>query len=156
MQHHDLDDLRRIAAIETCRDRLHMTRPERLERWAEVLENEPGRLLNSLGEIEWRPVSERPLMRAENSPLTVALADPLLRAAGLASDRLGDAMAFFELSEAEAHRLLCSCLNGQTLQAGAMASRVRSISQRSAHWLWTGLALAGVTAGIPSALYLLT
>jgi hypothetical protein len=156
MQHHDLDELRRVAVIESYGDRLHMTRPERLERWAEVLESESGRLLSSLEEIERQPVSERPLMRAENSPLAVAFADPLLRAAGLASDRLGDAMAFFELSEAEAHRLLCSCLNGQTLQAGAMASRVRSIPQRSAHWLWTGLGIAGVTAGIPSALYLLT
>jgi hypothetical protein len=96
-----------VADVEIAQTR-PLTRRERLERWAELLEREPSRKLKSLGEIEFRSQTERDAMRADESPLALAYADPLLRIDGLASDKLGDAIAYFELSEGQVHRLLCS------------------------------------------------
>ena len=76
-----------------------LTRRERLERWAEALERDPGRRLSTLHEIEHKPRDERRALRVENSPLSVAFADPVLRADGLASDKFGDATDYFELAD---------------------------------------------------------
>src|SRR5690348_9414780 len=99
MEHKHLDQLRSVADVEPR----SMTRQERLQRWIDILERNPHRRLNSLGEIEYQPPAERALVRANDSPLTVAFEDPVLRTEGLASDRLGDAMRFFELTEGQAH-----------------------------------------------------
>ena len=90
MEYRTFDQLRRVADVHAAEQR-SMSRRERLERWAEVLEREPSRRLLSLGEIECKTKEERQVMRADNSPLTVAFHDPILRAEGLTSDRLGDA-----------------------------------------------------------------
>jgi hypothetical protein len=131
MKHTRLDELRHVAAIETMPVRAPMSRRERLERWAEVLESAPERRLKTLEEMEFVPRDERPFMRADNSPLTVAFQDPVLRGDGLSSDTLGDARTFFGLSEGQAHRLLCSCMNGRAIQSGLAARRVRGIVARS-------------------------
>jgi hypothetical protein len=91
-------------------------------------------------------------LRADDSPLTVAYADPVLRASGLESDRLGDAMAFFELSERQAHRLLCSCMNGWRIEAGRAAQSVRRLADRRSH-LSLALGAAGMAACAPVILY---
>src|SRR5690606_33980612 len=111
---------------------------ERLDRWAELLEREPDRMLRTLDEIEWQPKAVRHAMRADNSALSVAFADPVLRANGLASDRLGDALAFFEVTEHEAHIVLCSCHGGATMRAEDAARRVRGIRSRSLWSLYFG------------------
>lgn len=105
-----------------------LTRAEKLERWADVLMQKPDRILRSLGEIEWVAKAERPRLRSDNSPLTVAFADPVLRGEGLGSDTYGDAVRFFELSERDAHRLLCSCMNGWSMRADLVAGRVRRMT----------------------------
>ena len=128
MEYRTFDQLRRVADVHAA-ERRSMSRRERLERWAEVLAREPSRRLRSLGEIEFKTKEERTVMRSDGSPLTVAFHDPILRAEGLASDRLGDAISFFELTEGQAHRLLCSCMNGWSMEAGATARKV----QRLAH-----------------------
>lgn len=107
--------------------------------------------MRSLGEIEFVPEEEREALRVDGSPLTVAFEDPLLRVAGLASDRYGDAVRFFELSEREAHRLLCSCMNGWRMRAGALGSRVerpavRKPSRILARWLGIWGSAAAATA----------
>ena len=130
MKHTHLDELRQRAEIGDAPIRTAMTRLERLERWAEIMEREPERRLRTLEEMEFVPRDERPLMRADNSPLTVAFQDPILREEGLASDRLGDARLFFGLSDGQAHRLLCSCMNGRAIQSGMAAKRVRGIVAR--------------------------
>src|SRR5690606_12375594 len=99
MEHKDLDYLRSVADVQPK----PLTRQERLERWISLLERDPARRLNSLGEIEYKPPAERDMVREDNSPLTVAYKDPILRADGLASDRLGDAMRYFGLSDGQAH-----------------------------------------------------
>ena len=151
MEHQPLNELRSIADVQPA----SMTRRERLERWVELLDREPLRLLKSLGEIEFRPRAERHMMRADNSPLTVAFEDPVLRAEGLISDRLGDASKFFELSEGQAHRVLCSCLSGRATQARTIAARVRGIANRGMGLPRVALIIAGAITALPALLYLL-
>jgi hypothetical protein len=127
MKHTPVAEISRVADVRPVPPRPPMTRVERLERWAEVLEREPDRVLTSIEEIEWKSEAERRAIRSDNSGLTVAFADPVLRAEGLASDRLGDAMTFFRLSDPEAHFALCSCVYGRSMQADVAARRVRML-----------------------------
>jgi len=150
MEHKEINQVRSFADIQPISPPA-MTRRERLDRWAEVLDRDPDRRLNTLGEIELAHPSERPSMRADNSPLTVAFEDPVLLADGLKSDRLGDALTYFEISENEAHYIMCSCLHGRTMAAGTAAARIRNLGQ--VHWLLPAAALIGMF-GVPLVLYL--
>ncbi len=144
MEHKALGELRHVADVHAGNDSL-LSRRARLERWAEVLLRDPRRRLKTLQELELVPRAERGDLRADNSPLTVAFEDPVLRAAGLRSDKLGDAMDFFDLSEWQAHRLLCSCLNGVYMEAASPARKlhrmattgrpVRSLMRALGAWL---------------------
>jgi hypothetical protein len=154
MKYQPLDELRNLADVEVPGPRT-MTRTERLERWAEVLEREPSRRLRSLGEIEFKTPAERLVMRSNDSPLSVAFADPVLRAEGLGSDRLGDAITFFELTESQAHRLLCSCMNGMSMTASRPASRIRAIAKPGSRILSTAFITTAALIGGPALLYLL-
>jgi hypothetical protein len=127
MEHRAIDQLAHVA--ELTKIPIVLSRRERLERWADALERDPYRPLRSLGEIEWQPEPERALMRADCSALAIAYDDPVLRAAGLASDRLGDAMRFFELTEQEAHTVLCSCMHGGIGRADVTARMVRAVAR---------------------------
>ncbi len=157
MKHTPVAEISRVADVHAVPLKPPLTRVERLERWAEALEREPDRVLTSIEEIEWKPEDERRLLRAESSALTVAFEDPVLRAEGLASDTLGDAAAFFRLTDAEAHFALCSCVYGQTMQAGVAARRVRmlahpgisrcDVTRHDLSLLWiAGTGLAGIVA----------
>ena len=66
----------------------------------------------------------------ELAPLSVAYADPALRAAGLAGDTVGDAAAFFGLSHEQLHYLLCFCHHGEMLTASAVAAQVRALTRQ--------------------------
>jgi hypothetical protein len=125
MKHQTTEQLLDIAEVKPA---TLLTRRERLERWAALLERDPAIKLRTLDQIEFQPKAARPSMRADGSPLTVAYNDAVLRAAGLESDRLGDAMRFFELSEYEAHKVLCYCMHGRTVEGRAAASVVHSIA----------------------------
>ncbi len=103
-----------------------LSRRARLERWAKILERLPNRRLNALPDIEWMPRADSAQLRVDDSPLTVAYEDSVLREAGLKSDRFGDALTFFQLSERRAHAILCSCNWGGTVQADAVAQAVRT------------------------------
>ena len=129
MKHTPVSEISRVADVHAIAPRPPLTRVQRLERWAEALERDPDRVLTSLEEIEWKAEDERGAMRTDGSALTVAYEDPVLRAEGLASDRLGDAATFFRLTDAEAHFALCSCVYGQSMQAGMAARRVRMIAR---------------------------
>ena len=125
MKHQSIAELTTIADVVPAKPT--MSRCERLERWAECLEREPQRRLRSLDGIEYGPRAQRREARENNSPLSVAFADPVLREEGLKGDKLGDALDFFEMSYGEAHRVLCSCMHGRTMRAGEVAQRVRAI-----------------------------
>jgi hypothetical protein len=146
MEHKPLDQLRGVADVQTDKPVRCLSRQERLDRWVELLEREPHRRLTALDEIEYKPAAERVLVRADNSPISVALADPILRADGLEGDHLGDALKFFEMSEHQAHHALCSCLGGRTMDAAAFAQRIRGATSGlrsvSGAWVAFGLAIA--------------
>jgi len=133
MEHKTLDEIRDVADIQpSWLGSRPLTKCERLERWAEVLERQGGRRLKTLFEIEYLSRAERAALRANDSPLSVAFDDARLRAAGLAGDTVGDAVAFFEVSEMELHNILCFCHHGDTMSADAAAACVRAAAVRAA------------------------
>lgn len=129
MKHQHLDDLPgRVQSVPFARP--PMTRSERLERWATVLDRYEGPIVPLL-RIEHLPESERVAARRDFSPLALAYADPVLRAEGLESDRLGDISTFFDLSPDEAHHLFCDCHYQGTMTARRVASGLRRLARGS-------------------------
>ena len=57
MEYREFDKLRDVADVRVA-ERPVMTRRERLERWATLLEQDPARRLRSLGEIETKTPAE--------------------------------------------------------------------------------------------------
>jgi hypothetical protein len=107
-----------------------MSRRERLERWAVVLERAASTSLTPLLDVEFVAPRERAALRSDGSPLAIALDDPVLRREGLGSDRFGDGGEFFGLSLRQAHRVLCSCGYVGTMRATEVARRIRAIVLR--------------------------
>jgi hypothetical protein len=107
-----------------------LSKKELLERWALALEKCKGTRLCTLRETEYKPVKERSALRQGNSPLTVAFEDPVLRSAGLASDRFGEVARFFGLSHGQLHEVVYYCHFGETVAAEVVAARVRRLSVR--------------------------
>lgn len=122
-----------------------LTRSERLAHWAKALDRRKDARLRTLHQTEFAPRAERLLMREDNSPLTVAFEDPILRSAGLSDDTYGEAVRFFKLSDWELHSILCYCHCGEEVSAGDTAARVRAIQRRSD--FLSGRIRAGTTGG---------
>ena len=97
---------------------------ERIELWAKALERHGGPL-SALRRLEYLSADELRAYRGGNTPLTVAFNDPALRAAGIPGDSLGDVMDFFELSDRDAHWLLCDCHHVGTMTGDGLAKRLR-------------------------------
>jgi hypothetical protein len=130
-----------------------LSRQARLERWAEALARQPGRL-RAIPEVEHGGRRERAARRADGSPLTVAYEDPVLRAAGLRGDTVGDAAAFFGLSHAQLHHLVCCCHHGLTMDPRATAAEVRAVTRRAEACvasMITGLAVVGASFAVLTA-----
>jgi hypothetical protein len=138
MEHRPLSELSTVADVKIPKQTPALSKRERLDRWIELLDRNPDRVLRTLDEIEWKPKAERLAMRADNSALTIAYSDPVLRAEGLASDRFGDAVRFFDISEHDAHIVLCSCHGGESMRAEEAARRVRGIRSPSLWGLYFG------------------
>ena len=120
-------------------------RRERLERWADLLDRDPQRLINTVRELEFACRAAQADMRADGSALSIAYNDPLFRALGLTSDRLGDGREFFGLSDAQAHRLLCSCMHGMSMRAGDAAGMVRTEALSQPATLARGLVITALS-----------
>jgi hypothetical protein len=143
MKHAAHEQLREIAEVKPAE---FLTRRERLERWAELLERDPSARLRTLEGTEWQLQIQKSSMRADGSPLTVAYKDPVLRATGLKDDTFGEAMRFFDLSEHDAHRIVCYCMHGRTVESHAAAKAVRAIAagwtvDQSPALVWTAVVL---------------
>jgi hypothetical protein len=153
MQHQDLDRIKGVKTLDPLfvGQPKPLTRSERLNRWADLLDTQAGRPLRALEDVEYVSPGVRREMRKDDSPLAVAYADPGLRADGLTSDRLGDAMEYFGLSERQAHWLLCDCHYGGRMTASEVATRVRDearpIYDVLRPQLWASLTGAAVLAG---------
>ncbi|AWN43852.1 hypothetical protein [Methylobacterium durans] len=151
MEHRAVDQLQGIAKV-SAEPLLLSTRRARLERWAEILERDPGRLFATLPEVELVPWPRRGTLRSDNSPLTLAYADSLLRASGLTGDTYGEGRRFFGLREGQVHRLLCSCVNGRQIRADLTARRLRGIADyRMERW---AVGLAAGAASVPGLMFL--
>lgn len=127
MKHRNKEELGAVAEVVPF-NIAKMSRRERLQRWANLLDRIPGKL-NALTRIEYLPAAERLEARADNSPLEVAYRDPVLRDEGLSGDRLGEIMRFFDLSDRQAHRLFCDCHYHGTMTGTGLAARLRLIAQ---------------------------
>jgi hypothetical protein len=130
MEHRTLDQITQVASIAPADGRTARTvRRERLRRLTDVLRAYEGPL-RLLTRIEYVPMPERAELRGEFSPLALAYQDAPLRRAGLAGDTLGDAMAFFSLSQHQVHHLFCDCHYGIGVDAKMVAARVSSVAER--------------------------
>ncbi len=128
MEHRTSADLKGLAEV------IHpqkLSKKELLERWALALEKRKGARLCTLRETEHKPMKERSALQQENSPLTIAFEDPVLRSAGLTSDRFGEVARFFGLSHWQLHEVVCNCHLGETVAAEAVAARLRRLSGRT-------------------------
>lgn len=113
-----------------------MSRTERLERWASVLEGYDQTPLSPFREVEFLAGATVAPLRQANSPLSVAYDDPVLRRAGLESDRYGEGTDFFGLSRGQSHRLLCSCGYMGAMRGTEVAKRIRHIVAREQRQAW--------------------
>jgi hypothetical protein len=126
MQHKTVEELQKIAAIhpdQSCA----MTETERLERWAQLLEQDAELCLSTLEGTEYQAAEVRNTMRSHHSPISVAYQDPVLRAQGLTGDSYGDAKRFFELTDLQLHDIVCHFHHGATMTAKVAAQRIRSL-----------------------------
>ena len=124
MKHQTLDQLHAVAEVNTAKP--VMSRTQRLVRWAELLEREPRRLLTALAGTEYRAPVDRDVMRGAGSPISVALADPILHDEGLKDDSYGEAKRFFELTDHQLHEIVCYCHVGAVMQSSRAALSVRA------------------------------
>jgi hypothetical protein len=127
MEHKPLLELQAIADVELAETQNSMTPEQRLDRWITVLKGHGERKLRSLHEIEHLPAATRRTCRADDSPLAVAYHDPILRSAGLKSDRVGDCTDFFALSDRQMHHAFCSCHVGAKLTGTEAAERLQQL-----------------------------
>ncbi len=104
-------------------------RQQRLERLAEILE-EHGNSVQLLTRMEYAPLQQRYELREDQSPLWLAYQDERFREEGLASDKLGDIMNFFQLSDREAHHLLCYCHYAGRVTSKMVAERARDLARK--------------------------
>lgn len=138
MKHQIPDDI--IATsdlIALIDDSAKLSRWERLDLWADALERHHGQL-SALRRLEYLSPDELRNYRGANTPLTIAFDDPALRSAGLSGDSLGEAMDFFELTDRDAHRLLCDCHYHGAMTGSGVARRIRRHARsgmRRAKWI---------------------
>ena len=126
MKHQTIEQLRIAGTVSTAATTVSSSH-QRLERWAELLEATPDRPLNTLRGTELYNPDLRELVRADDSPISVALADPILHAEGLLHDRYGDAKRFFEVSDRQMHDILCYCRLGSVTSGRIVAQAVRRV-----------------------------
>ena len=131
-----------------------MSKAERLRIWAAALDREGDRQLNTLFQLEYLPPARRAQLRADESLLSVAFADPRLRAEGLAGDTMGDAVAFFGVGERELHDIVCFCHHGPTISARTAAAQIRNAAGRQQERIRPLLVGAAVASSIVALLLL--
>jgi hypothetical protein len=136
MKHHTVEQLEKIAQVRELPTPPFLSKAERLERWAELLEARSHSILRTLVGTEYHDEVSRAEMRAPNSPISIAFADPVLRAAGLRDDTYGEAKRFFEITDWDLHRTLCHCHFGRTVEASEAARAVRSTLRRLQGGSW--------------------
>ncbi|RWA84504.1 hypothetical protein [Mesorhizobium sp.] len=128
MKHQTLEELHAVAEVDAACS--VMTRSQRLEHWAALLERFPDRCLRALPGTEYMRLDVRDKAQGLESPLSIAFADPMLRAQGLRNETYGEARRFFELSDWQLHAIVCHCHVGATMKAGWVAVQVRAATKQ--------------------------
>jgi hypothetical protein len=137
MRHRTLDEVTQVATITSVQaPSSREVRRERLRRLATVLERYEGPI-RLLSQIEHVPLQVRRQLRADFSPLALAYQDDVLRREGLPSDRLGDAVTFFGLSQRQAHHMFCDCHYGAAITSRTVARRVHAVAERKSITEWS-------------------
>jgi len=129
MKYRTFDEMQRVADIADV-GKVRLSRRERLERWADVLMQDPKRILRPLYRLEFMSAQERMLARGDGTPLALAYADQVLREDGLTGDRVGDAMVYFDISHRDMHFLVCACHCQGDMTAANVAAQIRSMANR--------------------------
>ncbi|TPK44804.1 hypothetical protein FJ492_11170 [Mesorhizobium sp. B2-5-4] len=124
MKHQTLAELHGVAEVEASFP--GMTRRQRLEHWAMLLERNPERCLAAFPGPEYMTLDVRDKTQSLGSALSIAFADPTLRTEGLKNDTYGEAKRFFELTDWQLHAIVCHCHVGGRMKAGWAAVQVRS------------------------------
>jgi len=132
MERKTLDQVGRVAEVRIDHAlSTELTREQRLTRWAELLESQPERRLNTLLGTEYQSWETRETMRVADSPISVAYDDPVLRADGMKDDSYGEAKRYFSLSDRQLHEIVCYCHYGATMTAKTAAWRIRAMLSES-------------------------
>jgi len=132
VRHTTFDELKPVASVTPIPTGFYRRelRRRRLERLALLLEEHQD-LIRLFSQIEYMAYSKLCSLRSDNSPLSIAFADPILRSQGLKSDEFGDAVKFFDITRREAHHLLCDChYDGAWPSSEAIAARARWLANR--------------------------
>ncbi len=103
-----------------------MTRAEKLERWAVLLEKCDHYIVMA-SNIEYMDQCSRDRASWTYSPMSVAAADPVLSDAGLKGQTIKDVKDFFEITDEDVHAFSCNCGGEQT--GAQMAGRIRNIAK---------------------------
>jgi hypothetical protein len=127
-----------LAALEVAAPT--MTRSEKLERWATLIEAYPH-LVALFDRLEHMRPIDRERAQVTGSAFSLAARDPVLKDAGLAGGTVGDVKKFFELSDDELHAFSCNCGGG--IDNFEMARRIRLLKERT-----QGFNPRGVVAGL--------
>ena len=139
-----------ITIAPRLRSRSRFNCGERLMRWAELLGQHQDGELELLTDTERLEAPVRASLRLNKSPISVAYADPQLRANGLGGDSYGDAYRFFGLSHETLHDIVCYChYRSSRIPPNEVANRVRRVANR-ARWvdgMLTAIGLEGTRAG---------
>ncbi len=130
MKKQRLDELQTIAKVSQARGNPALKRA-RLNRWADLLMRTPDRPLKAISMIELHDAAHQLRLRADNTPMALAYADPVFRAEGLKGDTLGDAQTFFGMSRRDTHNLLCTCRYGSGMSGRLVAQRLARLASPS-------------------------
>jgi hypothetical protein len=107
-----------------------VTKPQRLQRFANVIRSGPRVPLHLFINLEYRDAGEWKYLAHPGSAFALAEKDSVLHGAGLTGDSVGDAQLFFDLSREELAEFSCVC--GGSINNNEMADRIECIAARGA------------------------
>ena len=118
-----------LTTVERSLTIFPVTKRQRLQRFANVIRSGQPVPLHLFINLEYRDAGEWDYLAHPSSAFALAAKDSVLRDAGLASDSVGDAHRFFDLSRKELTDFSCVC--GGSINNNEMANRIERIAARS-------------------------
>jgi hypothetical protein len=119
-----------LTTVELSLATLPVTKPQRLQRFANVIRSGPRVPLHLFINLEYRDAGEWKYLAHPGSAFALAAKDSVLHNAGLNGDSVGDAQLFFDLSREELAEFSCVC--GGSINNNEMADRIECIAARGA------------------------